>query len=73
MFKVLYNSKKKKSKARIGEIITSHGVIKTPSFVAVGTKGTIKSIFPPLLKEIGTQVAFVNTYHLVTHPGADII
>ncbi len=73
MFKVLYYSKKNGSRARLGEIITSHGVIKTPSFVAVGTKGTIKSIFPPLLKEIGTQVAFVNTYHLVTHPGADII
>ncbi|GAB4219583.1 MAG: tRNA guanosine(34) transglycosylase Tgt [Candidatus Microgenomates bacterium] len=73
MFKVFYQSKKKGSRARIGEIITSHGVIKTPAFVAVGTKGTVKSIFPPLLKEIGTQVAFVNNYHLVTHPGADII
>lgn len=57
----------------MGEIKTAHGVIKTPSFVAVGTKGTIKSILPSLLKEIGTQAAFVNTYHLLTHPGADTI
>lgn len=70
-FKVLYQSKK--SKARLGEIRTDHGVIKTPAFVAVGTKGTIKSIIPSLLKDIGTQVAFVNTYHLVTHPGAEVI
>ncbi len=72
-FKVLYQSKKRGSRARLGEIITDHGVIKTPSFVAVGTKGTVKSILPTLLKKIGTQVAFVNTYHLVTHPGADLI
>jgi len=72
-FKVLYSSKKKGSKARLGEIKTSHGKIKTPSFVAVGTKGTVKSLLPSLLKEIGTQVAFVNTYHLVTHPGVEVI
>lgn len=70
-FKILYQSKK--SLARLGEIKTDHGVIKTPSFVAVGTKGTVKTILPSLLKEIKTQVAFVNTYHLVTHPGVDII
>lgn len=63
----------KKSKARLGEIKTVHGIIKTPSFVAVGTKGTVKTITPQILKEIGTQVAFVNTYHLVTHPGSGII
>jgi queuine tRNA-ribosyltransferase len=70
-FKVNHNSNK--SKARLGKIITDHGIIKTPSFVAVGTKGTIKALTPQLVKEIGTQVAFVNTYHLVTHPGTDII
>jgi len=72
-FKVLYKSKKKKSEARLGEINTVHGKIKTPSFVVVGTKGTIKGLLPSLLKDIGIQVAFVNTYHLVTHPGVEII
>jgi tRNA-guanine transglycosylase len=70
-FKVIYRSKK--SKARLGEIKTAHGVIKTPAFVAVGTKGTVKSILPGLLREIGTQAVFVNTYHLLTHPGAAVI
>jgi len=72
-FKVFYQSKKKNSKARLGEITTAHGKIKTPSFVAVGTKGTVKALTPDLVKQIKTQVAFVNTYHLVTHPGAEII
>src|SRR3989339_2185722 len=63
----------KTSKVRLGEIKTDHGVIKTPAFVVVGTKGTIKSLTPQLVKEAGVQTAFVNTYHLVTHPGAEII
>ncbi|KKP86314.1 MAG: Queuine tRNA-ribosyltransferase [Candidatus Roizmanbacteria bacterium GW2011_GWA2_35_8] len=70
-FEVLHNPKK--SKARLGEIKTDHGVIKTPAFVPVGTKGTIKALTPRLVKDIGVQVAFVNTYHLVTHPGTEII
>ncbi len=70
-FSVSHNSKK--SKARLGKITTAHGVINTPSFVAVGTKGTVKALTPSILEDIGTQVAFVNTYHLVTHPGSDVI
>ncbi len=70
-FKVLHRSKK--SRARVGEIKTSHGVIKTPAFFVAATKGTVKALPPSFLKEIGSQVAFVNTYHLVTHPGADVI
>ncbi|MDO8496993.1 MAG: tRNA guanosine(34) transglycosylase Tgt [bacterium] len=70
-FSVLQRSKK--SKARLGEITTSHGVIKTPAFVPVATKGTLKSLTPSQTQDIGVQVSFVNTYHLVTHPGTDII
>lgn len=70
-FSVSHRSKR--SKARLGKITTAHGVISTPSFVAVGTKGTIKTLTPELVRKIKTQAAFVNTYHLVTHPGAEII
>src|SRR3989339_2018896 len=70
-FKV--NHQSSKSKSRLGEITTDHGVIKTPAFVPVATKGTVKSLIPELIKKIGVQTAFVNTYHLVTHPGAEII
>jgi len=70
-FRVFHSSKK--SKARIGEIKTFHGMIKTPAFMPAATKGTIKSLPPQFIKDIGIQVSFVNTYHLVTHPGVDII
>lgn len=70
-FQVL--KKSKKSKARLGEINTDHGVIKTPAFMPAGTKGTVKALTPKQLKEIGIQVSFVNTYHLVVSPGVDVI
>jgi queuine tRNA-ribosyltransferase len=71
MFKII--KKSKKSKARLGEIETIHGKIQTPAFVPVATKGTIKALPQKFFKEIGIQVAFVNTYHLVNHPGIEII
>jgi len=70
-FRVL--KKSKKSKARTGVIQTKHGKILTPSFVPVATKGTLKTIPPRDLVDIGVQVAFVNTFHLTVHPGADVI
>ncbi len=70
-FKVI--KKDIKSKARAGEIATPHGIIKTPSFVAVGTKGSVRSLSPQDLKDTKTQILFGNTYHLHLQPGEDIV
>ena len=70
-FKVLHRSTK--SKARLGKINSDHGVMNTPAFISAATKGTIKTLTPQQVKEIGIQGACVNTYHLVTHPGVDVI
>ena len=64
---------KNRRRARLGTITTSHGVIQLPHLSPWGPKGTIKALTPALIKDIGVQVSFVNTYHLVTHPGPDII
>ena len=58
---------------RAGTLTTPHGVIETPSFVVVGTKGTVKAMTTDQLKEIGVQVVLTNTYHLYLQPGDDII
>lgn len=58
---------------RAGVINTPHGEIKTPSFVVVGTKGTVKSLTVEQLKEIGTPVVLANTYHLYLQPGDELI
>jgi len=72
-FNVHHRSNKKGSRARTGLITTSHGTIQTPGFVSVATKGTIKSLTPFQLHEIGVQASFVNSYHLAVHPGTEII
>lgn len=70
-FETLYTSKK--TSARVGRIHTPHGIIDTPNFVAVGTNGTIKAIDSALVDEIGLQLMFCNTYHLILQPGTEII
>lgn len=62
------------SLARAGVIRTPHGDIKTPAFVSVGTKATVKSLKPEDLTDIvGAEVALANTYHLFLQPGDKII
>lgn len=61
------------SLGRAGILSTPHGVVETPSFVVVGTKGTVKSLTPEQLKEIGTPIVLANTYHLYLQPGDELI
>ena len=70
-FEILHRSKK--SRARVGRIHTPHGIIDTPNFVAVGTNGTVKALDNALLHDIGLQLMFCNTYHLLLQPGTDIV
>jgi len=65
--------KLKNSLGRVGVLETSHGIIETPAFVAVGTKATIKSLNPEQVRDTGTQVVLVNTYHLYLQPGDEIV
>ncbi len=68
-FKVLSTQ----GQARRGTLITAHGPIQTPVFMAVGTKATVKAMTPEELKECGTQVVLGNTYHLHLRPGEKLI
>jgi len=61
------------SKARLGRLTTSHGVIETPIFMPVGTQGSVKALDPRELHEMGTQIILGNTYHLSIRPGMEII
>jgi queuine tRNA-ribosyltransferase len=70
-FEILHKSKK--SRARVGRIYTPHGIIDTPNFVAVGTNGTLKAIDNNLVDELGLQLMFCNTYHLMLQPGSTTI
>jgi queuine tRNA-ribosyltransferase len=61
------------SKARLGRLTTAHGVVDTPVFMPVGTRGSVKTLDPRELLELGTQILLGNSYHLNLRPGLDII
>jgi queuine tRNA-ribosyltransferase len=59
--------------ARLGEITTAHGVIRTPAFMPVGTAATVKAVYVDQLKAAGADIILGNTYHLMLRPGAERI
>jgi len=62
------------SLARAGVIHTPHGDIKTPAFVVVGTKASVKSLMSEdLTQYVGNQVTLANTYHLFLQPGHETV
>lgn len=61
------------SLARLGLFETPHGVIKTPVFMPVGTKATVKSLDYKDLESLGAQIILANTYHLEMRPGAELV
>lgn len=70
-FEILHESTK--SRARVGRIHTPHGIIDTPGFVAVATNAALKGVDFRDADASGQQLIFSNTYHLLLHPGPDII
>ncbi len=62
-----------KALGRAGTIITPHGDIKTPAFVTVGTKATVKALTPEMVRDLGAQVVLANTYHLYLEPGDELV
>ena len=61
------------SKARAGELLTPHGVVPTPVFLPVASQGTVKTLTPEEVKELGIAMVLANTYHLYLRPGIGVI
>jgi queuine tRNA-ribosyltransferase len=61
------------SGARRGRLVTAHGVVDTPAFMPVGTRGTVKSLGPDDLAAAGAQIVLANTYHLFMRPGHALV
>ncbi len=68
-----YTLLKQDGDARLGEIATPRGVIRTPAFMPVGTVATVKALYPEQVKEAGADILLGNTYHLMLRPGAERI
>jgi len=63
----------KNTRARLGKLITPHGIIDTPVFMPVGTQATVKAMTPRKLEDLGIQIILSNSYHLYLRPGHDLI
>ena len=68
MFEVLARSER----ARRGRLTTLHGVIETPVFMPVGTRGTVRTQTLPQLQQLGAPMLLANTYHLLLRPGIEV-
>ncbi|MFA4854090.1 MAG: tRNA guanosine(34) transglycosylase Tgt [Candidatus Omnitrophota bacterium] len=71
MFKLIHQDKN--SKARLGKLVTAHGEIETPAFMAVGTHATVKGLMLKDVEEAGAQVVLANAYHVYLRPGIEVI
>lgn len=58
---------------RAGRLELAHGVVRTPAFMPVGTRGAVKGLDSVDLTELGAQMVLANTYHLMLRPGAETV
>ena len=61
------------TRARVGRLELTHGVVETPQFMPVGTNATVKALHPDDLREVGASIILANTYHLYLRPGHERI
>ncbi len=73
MFEFILETASKECNARLGRFLTPHGEIKTPVFMPVGTKATVKSLDAKDLEALGAQIILANTYHLAMRPGSELV
>ncbi len=59
--------------ARRGKLTTTHGVVQTPVFIPVGTRGTVKGLTPKQLEQTGSAILLANTYHMLLRPGVEVL
>lgn len=57
----------------MGRVTTLHGGFDTPAFMPVGTKGSVKGLFPATVRGTGAQILLNNTYHLLLRPGPELV
>lgn len=59
--------------ARRGRLKFPRGTVETPAFMPVGTYGTVKSMLPRDIVDIGAQIVLGNTFHLMLRPGTEVV
>ena len=68
-----YESLAKDGRARRGRLHTAHGTVELPTFMPVGTVGSVKGMKMDDVRKTGAQIVLGNVYHLMLRPGADLV
>jgi queuine tRNA-ribosyltransferase len=63
----------KHCQARLGRLHTPRGVVDLPTFMPVGTRGSVKGLTIEMVRQTGAQIILGNTYHLSLRPGEEIV
>ncbi|MFH0853091.1 MAG: tRNA guanosine(34) transglycosylase Tgt [bacterium] len=63
----------KKSQARMGRLKTKHGLVATPAFMPIATRGSVRSLEIDALTALKASIILSNTYHLWIKPGLNLI
>ena len=61
------------TRARRGRLTTPHGTVELPTFMPVGTAGSVKAMLPEEVAQTGAQIVLGNTYHLLLRPGHELV
>src|SRR3954454_8032969 len=61
------------SRARTGILRTNHGEVRTPAFIPLATKATVKGLQPSEVAALGYDMVLGNTFHLMLEPGHELI
>src|SRR5271170_345496 len=59
--------------ARAGILRTAHGDVRTPAFVPLATKATVKGLLPDEVADLGYDMVLGNTFHLLLSPGPELV
>ena len=72
-YNLIHTDSSQNNLARRGEVSFPRGTIQTPTFMPVGTYGTVKSMKPEEIEGLGAEIILGNTFHLMLRPGTEII
>jgi queuine tRNA-ribosyltransferase len=59
--------------ARLGRLLTPHGVVETPAFMPCASQAVVRACSPEDVAEAGLRMMVCNTWHLHLRPGGDVV
>jgi queuine tRNA-ribosyltransferase len=68
-----FEVKARDGSARTGLVSTAHGEIRTPAFIPLATKASVRGLSAAEVEALGYELVLGNTFHLHLSPGEDLI